>query len=232
MASRRNQPDDTKFNPNAELPFNLRLEDFKMAMQDVYDFFFDVNKFLQSKGLKRLDDTLRQANMSGFLSDMLTSSVAKHSRNLVQNKQHNGHPDLLVEGKYANDSVKAGEEGVEIKATVNRGGAVDTHGARDQYMCVFVYEVDRKTEPAVNRTPLIFTKIYLNSVTIADFRRNERKSGIGTNTSTLGGEGLQKFRQNWIYLMDGPPKTKEPKVVKARVKKKATRDEEAQTEIV
>jgi hypothetical protein len=138
----RNTPDPTKFNPDVRLPFNLRHEDFRMAMQDVYDFLYDVNTFLVARGLKRLDDTLRQANMSGFLSDMLTASVATHSRNLVQNRHHNGHPDLIVGGRYPNNAVKAGEEGVEIKATLKRGGAVDFHGPRNQHLCVFVYEVD------------------------------------------------------------------------------------------
>jgi len=47
-----------------------------MAMQDVYDFFYDVNSHLTVKGLQRLDDMLRPAIMSGLLSDMLTASLA------------------------------------------------------------------------------------------------------------------------------------------------------------
>ena len=43
-----------------------------MAMRDVYDFLQDTNQFLVAKGLPRLDETLRAANMSGSLSDMLT----------------------------------------------------------------------------------------------------------------------------------------------------------------
>ncbi len=74
--------------------------------------------------------------------------MAKHSRTLIENAYQNGHPDLLVKGVYANNSVKAGSEGVEIKTTRKAGGAVDTHGAREQWMCVFVYGVDRESEPA------------------------------------------------------------------------------------
>ena len=48
-------------------------------MQDVYDFFFDVNRFLIDKGLGRLEDTLRKAILSGVLSDMLTASLAAHA---------------------------------------------------------------------------------------------------------------------------------------------------------
>ena len=88
--------------------------------------------------------------MSGLLSDMLTASLASHARTLVQNSYFNGHPDLVVQGIYPNNGVKAGSEGVEIKTTRKAGGAVDTHGAREQWMCVFVYDVDNETEPAHN----------------------------------------------------------------------------------
>ncbi len=136
------------FNSEAKLPYNLRLQDFKIAMQDVYDFFHDVNQGLVGKNPQRLDDMLRPAIMSGVRSDMLTASLAKHSRGLTENKYSNGHPDLIVKGKYPNDAVKAGEEGVEIKTTKKKGGAVDTHGARAQWLCVFVYSIDNATEPA------------------------------------------------------------------------------------
>ena len=33
-------------------------------MQDVYDFFFDVNSQLHAKGIRRLGDMLRPAAMS------------------------------------------------------------------------------------------------------------------------------------------------------------------------
>jgi len=194
----RETVDTARLNPDAVLPYSLRLQDFQVAMQDVYDFFFDVNSLFLEKGLPRLDDILRPANMSGLLSDMLTSSVAKHSRALAQNAYFNGHPDLVVRGKYANDSVKAGEEGVEIKTTRKTGGAVDTHGGRDQWLCVFVYEVDDTTEPAQERRPMRFTELYLAQVTADDFRRNNRGE-LGTRTATLHREGIKKLRSQWVY---------------------------------
>jgi hypothetical protein len=202
MAIHRNQVDDTKFNRNAVLPFELRLKDFAMAMQDVYDFFHDVNVGLVERGLQRLDDILRPAIMSGLLSDMLTASIAKHSRTLAENCYFNGHPDLLVRGVYPDDCVKAGSEGVEVKTTRKSGGAVDTHGARDQWMCVFVYTVDLETEPARERAPMTFTEVYLGQVTRDDFRRNPRGE-LGTRTATLHREGIEKLRRNWIYKLSG-----------------------------
>jgi hypothetical protein len=198
VSVQRNVIDPSKFNAAARLPFELRLEDFRLAMQDVYDFFFDVNTGLVAKGLDRLDDMLRPAIMSGVLSDMLTASLAKHSRVLTVNNYFNGHPDLVVRGRYPNNAVKAGEHGIEIKTTRKAGGAVDTHGARNQWMCVFVYQVDNKAEPAINRAPLSFTEVYLGEVTIDDFRKNPRGE-LGTRTATLHAEGIAKLRQNWIY---------------------------------
>lgn len=199
MAIVRKTIDTSKLNTAANLPYQLRVEDFQMAMQDVYDFFFDVNAHLTGKGLQRLDDMLRPAIMSGVLSDMLTASLAKHSRTLTENRYFNGHPDLIVQGVHPHDSVKAGEDGIEIKTTRKRGGAVDTHGAREQWLCVFVYSVDTEGQPAVDRAPMMFTELYLGRVTIDDFRKNAR-GDLGTRTATLHADGIKKLRENWVYF--------------------------------
>ncbi len=167
----------------------------RIAIQDVYDFFYDVNTLLSRKGLQRLDDMLRPAIMSGLLSDILTASLAKHARTLVQNTFFNGHPDLVVQGVYPNNAIKSGSEGVEIKTTRKAGGAVDTHGARDQWMCVFVYDVDIETEPARDRRAMAFREVYLGEVKIEDFRHNARGE-LGTRTATLHKDGIQKLREN------------------------------------
>lgn len=93
---------------------------------------------------------------------------------------------------------------MEIKTTRKKGGAVDTHGARDQWMCVFVYDVDTATEPAVNRRPMTFTEVYLDRVTVTDFRRNQRGE-LGTRTATLHADGIRKLRESWVYRTDSVP---------------------------
>lgn len=196
----RARPDTSKFNHELELPFELRIQDFELAVQDVYDFFYDVNTNLTGKGLRRFDDMLRPAAMSGLISDMLTASMAQHSRTLAENQYHNGHPDLVVAGVYANDAVQSGERGIEVKTTRKRGGAVDMHGARDQWLCVFVYTVDNETQPALDRAPMTFTEIYLGYVTVDDFRKNSRGE-LGTRTATLDRDGIAKLRENWVYRL-------------------------------
>jgi len=199
MAIARNTVRPEKFNQSIQLPYQLRIDDFRLAVQDVYDFFYDVNEHLTSKGLKRLDEMLRPAIMSGVLSDMLTSSLATHARVLVENRYFNGHPDLVVQGIYPENKIKAGDEGVEIKTTRKKGGQVDTHGARNQWMCVFVYDVDTDSEPASARRPMTFTEVYLGQVTLDDFRRNARGE-LGTRTATLHANGIKKLRDSWVYL--------------------------------
>ncbi len=54
----RSTVDPSGFNQDAMLPYELRISDFQHAMDDVYDFFADVNQLLQTKGLKRLSAAL------------------------------------------------------------------------------------------------------------------------------------------------------------------------------
>ena len=172
-----------------------------MAMQDVYDFLYDVDNHLVARSLRRFESMVRPAILSGILSEMLTSSLARHSRSLAENAYPNGHPDLLVDGMYPGNAIKSGDDGVEVKCTKKPGGAVDTHGARAQWMCVFVYAVDSKTEPASARRTLTFTEVYLARVEVQDFRKNQR-SELGTRTATLHREGVKKLREGWLYLLD------------------------------
>jgi hypothetical protein len=199
VALRRNKVEG-EFNSALALPYELRPQDFELAMQDLYDLFFDINGTLLQKGLGRLEDILerRKATLSGLLSDLLTASLGRHSRALTENRWPNGHPDLVVRGRYPNDSVGGGEEGVEIKSTKNASAAVDMHGARNQWLCVFVYEIDNRTEPVTERSPLTIIAVYLAQVRIEDFRKNPRGE-LGTRTATLHRQGIGMLREKWLF---------------------------------
>ncbi len=194
---KRAEPHPDKFNPQPLLPYELRRDDFRLAMQDVYDLFHDINTSLVGRGLRRIEEIVRPAILSGILSDAISTSLARHARVLTINQYHNGHPDLIPEGLFAKNAVKAGEQGVEIKATKG-GGAVDTHGARAAWLCVFRYAVDSETEPAVERAPTRIVEILLAKLDVDDFRRNPR-SELGTRTASPNRAGIAKLRANWIY---------------------------------
>lgn len=193
----RATPKDDGFNNEAVLPYSLRLEDFRLAMLDVYDLLHDINQALVTRGIRRFEETVRAAIFSGVLSDTIAASVARHSRALTENRFHNGHPDLIPLGVYPHNRVQSGHEGVEVKATKGRG-AVDTHGARDAWLVVFRYKVDSETEPAIDRAPTRFIEVLLAQLSREDFRRNDRGE-LGTRTASPNRVGMKKLRTNWIY---------------------------------
>ena len=193
----RSVPLDDCFNERPDLPYSLRIEDFRLAMLDVYDLLHDINQALLTRGVQRFEETVRPAIFSGILSDTISASVARHSRVLTENQFHNGHPDLIPMGLYPHDKIQSGREGVEVKATKGRG-AVDTHGAREAWLLIFRYKVDTLTEPAISRSPTRFIEILLAQLGLDDFRRNERGE-LGTRTASPNRAGMQKLRANWIY---------------------------------
>lgn len=208
--TKRKKVNPAYFNPDPLLVHELRIEDFSVAMQDVYDFFYDVNVGMERKSLPRLEETIRGAILSGTISDMLTVCMAKHARSLVKNNYPNGHPDLILRGKAVNDAAQSGIDGVEIKSTKHQNASVDFHGARAQWVAVFVWEVDEWSEPAIDRRPLRFTQVYLSRVGESDFRSNARNTAIGTRTASLHAEGLARMRRNWIYRDPEPSPTPPP----------------------
>ena len=117
----RESVDVTCFNNDLVLPYALRVQDFQMAMQDVYDFLHDVNNHLVNRACGAWSRCCDRRPSPGILSDMLTASLANHSRSLTENQHFNGHPDLLVRGTYPGDAEPAGEEGVEVKCTKKAG---------------------------------------------------------------------------------------------------------------
>lgn len=189
--------DPSAFNRDAELPYQLRLRDFEGALGDLYDLLYDINVSQLDKGLRRIEETVRPAIFSGIVSDVLAAALAKHSRTLTTNQFHNGHPDLIPEGRYPLDAVASGDAGVEVKVTKG-SGSVDAHGARPGWFCLFRYQCDAVTEPVVAREATRVTEILLARLTMEDFRTNNR-GALGTRTSSPNRSGLMKLRQNWVY---------------------------------
>ncbi len=169
-------------------------------MTDVYDFLYDLNEKAVEKGWGRFEDILQLQALSNVLSNVLNTSLAKYSRELVVNTLPNGHPDLIRRGIYPGDKAVEAEDGVEVKATRHTTAQVDMHSAREHDLCTFVYSVDRTIGvPWCDLKPLTFTGIFLGHVTEEDYRKNERNER-GTRTASLHKDGLAKYRMSWIYL--------------------------------
>jgi hypothetical protein len=63
------------------------------------------------------------------LEVMLPRPLAQIADKIQRAIQSQGKTMLVVQGRYANNSVKSGSDGVEIKSTVKKGGAVDRRAA-------------------------------------------------------------------------------------------------------
>lgn len=191
------------FNDNAAYPYDLKNADFAKAMQDVYDLLYAIDKRMIDGHWGRLADLAPKQTISGLLSALLGGSLANASHSLVVNALDNGHPDLLLRGSHPRNSAQSAEEGSEVKSTVKSGGAVDMHGAREHWLCVFVYDPDTEKNderPFKERKPITFTEVYLSHVTTDMYRKNGRGE-LGTRTATLDAAGLLKFRKDWVYRL-------------------------------
>lgn len=187
-----------------DLPYALKPDALAIAMDDVYEMLAVANSALVERGLLPLENSVRGAIYTGLLSDLLTEALANHASGLVKNRAANGHPDLLPVGRYPNDAAQSAEEGLEVKVTKKRGGAVDMHGPRPAWYCVFRYEADYDTEPAIERRPTRFTHIWIARLSAEDFRKNPRGE-LGTRTATPHREGVQKLRAGLVYEDVGQP---------------------------
>jgi hypothetical protein len=195
---KRARVNEDGFNAELELPYALRLDVFRIAMEDIYEMLHNVNTGLVDRGLLPFEDSVRGAIYSGMLSDLLTEAVANHAAGLVKNTYNNGHPDLLPAGRYADNAATAAEDGIEIKVTKHPSGAVDMHSDRPAWYCIFRYVADYATEPVLDREPTRFTDVWLARLGANDFRKNER-GPRGTRTATPHREGLKRLRANRLY---------------------------------
>jgi hypothetical protein len=174
-------------NHSAEFPYELRLKDFELALQDVYDFFVGVNGHPTAKGLRRLDDMLLPQLCRRAIGHANGQSC--QARKSAYGEQLLQRPSQFRSARHLSRQLrKSRPKGIATKATRNRGGAVDTHGTRYQWRGVFVYGIDTKTELAIDLALMTFTEIYLGQVTAEDFRKNPR--------AELGENG--KF-EGWCY---------------------------------
>lgn len=196
---KHNKVDPNKFNPSALLPYGLEVTHFHLAMQDVYDFFYRVNGGLQNWwNDETVENTLPKATVSGIVSGLLLKRLGLHAPTLTPNRYHNGHPNLVPRGLYKENKIRAGDEGLHVKATVKSGGGVDRHAGRNEWVCVFVYEMDRREQANGVRSPLAFTEVYLGRFTEEDYVLSERKKR-GTDTARLSPDALSRLQENWVF---------------------------------
>jgi len=188
------------FVSQAKLPYDLRVAEVRAAMDDMYDFLYNVNSFLTARGYDRFEEMLAGAAYSGVMSELVVQSLSKQSATLVANQWHNGRPDLIPVGRYGEMGVLRGEEGVEIKASRYESGW-QGHNIERGWIMIFQYRIDPESDPVERREPTKFERVLCAYLEEDDWSFSGRREGSRrTATASIRRSGTEKLERNPVYL--------------------------------
>lgn len=186
-------------NPWAALPYGLQLAEIKFAMLEIYGALHDINRILFDRSGRRLEDTVLGNSLSGIISELLVKAIADQSPRLVRNERVGGHPDLLPVDYYDTTEVLHGEEGIEVKASIQKGGW-QGHNPERSWVMIFRYKVDTTTTPFANREPTRFLQVLVARLEREDWSFSGRRgTSRRTPTASITKTGMHKLRSNPIY---------------------------------
>jgi len=186
--------------PEHAYPYGLTRGQFAAAVREAEEYFDMLGGVARAAGVSRLEDTLSTpATLSAVVSDVFERSLVKMAPQLVVNQAHNGHPDTVPLGLFPGNKVAAGDQGVEVKASVNN--VSDAHGAHTGWWCQVVYGAPANENNEKRFEVLRVHLAHLNADD--DFRANARKTLVGTRTATPNGRALAKLRSGVVYIRAG-----------------------------
>lgn len=203
------------FNPQAVLPFGLTPEHIRHAMNDFVRLIRVANVQLHGEGIRRLETILAPANFSGMVGDFMAATIPNYCAGLARNAYHNGHPDMIPRGRFPDDSIQYGHEGIEIKASRYLAGW-QGHNPENAWLMVFVFDSNRPTDASkgVSPKPFEFRMVAGAQIVAADWGVAGRREG-GRRTPTAGvlRTGREKMLANWIYKAPDLTRTEEAALV-------------------
>ena len=195
-------PVDPKgFNYAAQLPYGLKVDHVRQAMESFVDFLGFLNQQLHSKGLPRVESLLMPANFSSVVGEFMKAHIPVFCPSLVVNRYHNGHPDLIPVGRFPGDAVHHTDEGIEIKASRYEQGW-QGHNPENVWLMVFVFSSNRPNDAlrGAPPQPFRFQAVYCARLERADWSFSGRSpTSRRTITASVTQSGLRKMLANWVY---------------------------------
>ncbi len=189
------------FNKQVVLPWGLTTTHLRKTMNDYLDFLGFLNQQLNTRDLPRLESFLMPANFSSMVGEFMSAILPKYCTTLVKNTYHNGHPDLIPEGKFEDDACQHGTEGVEIKSSRHSSGW-QGHNPEDVWLMVFVFGANssRDAQRGIGPKSFQFSKVVGAQLTKADWAFSGRSAtSRRTITASVKRSGYAKMEANWIY---------------------------------
>jgi hypothetical protein len=142
---------------------------------------------------------LMPANFSSMVGEFITSNLPKHCPAIAKNTYHNGHPDILLAGKYPKDAAQhAGSDGIEVKASRYLKGW-QGHNQEDAWLMVFVFESGRPSDAAKGKKMACFRflVVYREMLQKEDWKFDGRgATSRRTITATVLPSGYEKMTKN------------------------------------
>jgi hypothetical protein len=184
-------------NRSVSLPYGLTVAEIEEAVAETYRLFHGINDYLIGGGFRPLEELILGNSLSGIVSEFLVKNIARVSETLEANLKIGGHPDLLPKGHYSSNLILKGEEGIEVKASIQKGGW-QGHNPEDCWLMVFRYAVGKQVNDDV--VPLTFVEILCAKLKKSDWSFSGRKGASRrTPTASVTTKGVEKLRQNFLY---------------------------------
>jgi hypothetical protein len=185
------------FNPNAKLPYGVSADHIQRAMIDFVTFLGYVNEQLVKKEIQRFESMLMPANFSSMVGEFMSATIPKYCPSIVKNTYHNGHPDLIPAGLYAENSILHSKEGIEIKASRYLKGW-QGHNPENIWLMVFVFDSNRPSDSQPK--PFQFLMVLGAKLREQDWLFSGRsEKSRRTITASVTETGYKKMMKNWIY---------------------------------
>jgi hypothetical protein len=155
----RPQFQERYWNPDAELPYGVTVENFREAITDTYQIYGDLTAYLLEQGYGRIETLIRANNaLSDLIGNIATEALAEASDALVHNQKDDGWPDLLPVDHYDDYSQMYGEEGIETKCSKSSGGW-NAHNNEKGWFVIFRYTRGEKDVPPEDMEPVHFVQV-------------------------------------------------------------------------
>lgn len=188
-------------NRRAILPYGFTVEEVEKSVAETYRLFHGLNDYLRQNGFRPLEELLLGNSLSGIISEFLVKNIAKSSSVLEANTKVGGHPDLLPKASYASNAVLKGDQGIEVKCSIQKGGW-QGHNPEECWLMVFRYVVGKQKSGEI--VPFTFVEILCAELTKDDWSFSGRKGeSRRTPTASITTDGVEKLRNNFIYRSPG-----------------------------
>jgi hypothetical protein len=191
---------DAYWNYRCQLHYGLETDQVRLAVEEVYNFFYRINSLLvEQEGLDFFKSLVLGNILSGIMSELLAKRISVHAPTLTRNLFVGGPPDLIPSGIYPNSSVLRGNEGIEVK-TSRQDGGWQGHNSEVEWLMVFRYKMGDQTQPFEERQPVQFVQILIAHLELDDWSLAERgPESRRTRTTAINRGGMHKLRINPVY---------------------------------